>query len=164
MGYNQVPVAEADRPKTTFCTPFGLFEWNCMPFGLCNAPCTFQRLMQKMFEDQQCQSLLLYLDDKGMIKVAAGGKRLKQQDLKAKLSKCCFFQREVRYLRHVISDQGISTDPASGGGQLAVVPYSFRAAILSRFCQLLSQICGGFQQNGCPSTSVAVGGTKSRKG
>lgn len=35
-GYNQVPVTEGDRPKTAFCTPFGLFEWNRMPFGLCN--------------------------------------------------------------------------------------------------------------------------------
>lgn len=61
-GYNQVPVTEADRPKTAFCTPFGLFEWNRMPFGLCNAPSTFQRLMQRLFGDQQCQSLLLYLD------------------------------------------------------------------------------------------------------
>jgi hypothetical protein len=62
-GYNQVPVAEADRSKTAFCTPFGLFEWNRMPFGLCNAPATYQRLMQRIFGDQQCQSLLLYLDD-----------------------------------------------------------------------------------------------------
>ena len=62
-GYNQVPVTEADRSKTAFCTPFGLFEWNRMPFGLCNAPSTFQRLMQRIFGDQQCQSLLLYLDD-----------------------------------------------------------------------------------------------------
>ncbi|XP_077957579.1 uncharacterized protein LOC144406215 [Gasterosteus aculeatus] len=62
-GYNQVPVAELDWAKTAFCTPFGLFEWNRMPFVLCNAPSTFQRLMQRIFGDQQCQSLLLYLDD-----------------------------------------------------------------------------------------------------
>lgn len=62
-GYKQVPVTEQDKPKTAFCTPFGLFEWNSMPFGLCNAPSTFQRLMQRMFGDQQGQYLLLYLDD-----------------------------------------------------------------------------------------------------
>lgn len=62
-GYHQVPVTEKDRPKTAFCTPFGLFEFQRMPFGLCNAPSTFQRLMERMFGDQHCRSLLLYLDD-----------------------------------------------------------------------------------------------------
>lgn len=62
-GYNQVPVSESDKHKTAFCIPFGLFEWNMIPFGLCNAPSTFQQLMQRLFSDQQGQSLLLYLDD-----------------------------------------------------------------------------------------------------
>ncbi|KAK7881610.1 hypothetical protein WMY93_030019 [Mugilogobius chulae] len=120
-GYNQVPVAESDRHKTAFCTPFGLFEWNRMPFGLCNAPSTFQRLMQRVFGDQQCQSLLLYLDDIVVfsstvlqhlerLDVVLG--RLQKEGLKAKLSKCRFFQREVHYLGHVISDQGVATDPS----------------------------------------------------
>ncbi|KAJ8011835.1 hypothetical protein DPEC_G00062410 [Dallia pectoralis] len=92
-----------------------------MPFGLCNAPITFQRLMQPMFGDQQCQSLLLYLDDivvfsstveqhLARLDIVLG--RLKQQGLKAKLSKCVFFQQEVRYLGHVISSKGVSTDPS----------------------------------------------------
>ncbi len=120
-GYNQVPVAESDRPKTAFCTPFGLFEWNRMPFGLCNAPSTFQRLMQRIFGDQQCQSLLLYLDDivvfsttieQHLERLGVVLGRLQHEGLKVKLSKCAFFQREVRYLGHVISDQGVSTDPS----------------------------------------------------
>lgn len=119
-GYNQVPVSEQDRPKTAFCTPFGLFEFNRMPFGLCNAPSTFQRLMQRMFGDQQCQSLLLYLDDIVVysssvnqhlqrLELVLG--RLHQEGLKVKLEKCAFFQQEVSYLGHVISSQGVSTDP-----------------------------------------------------
>lgn len=116
-GYNQVPVTEADRHKT----PFGLFEWNHMPFGLCNAPGTFQRLMQRLCGEQQCQTLLLYLDDivvfsstveqhLGRLELVL--RRLQEQGLKVKLNKCAFFQREVRYLGHVVSDQGVSTDPS----------------------------------------------------
>ncbi|KAL6490489.1 hypothetical protein MHYP_G00008340 [Metynnis hypsauchen] len=99
-GYNQIPVTEQDRPKTAFCTPFGLFEFNRMPFGLCNAPGTFQRLMERMFGDQNCQSLLLYLDDiivfssdidqhVGRLELVLS--RLEQEGLKANLEKCCFF-------------------------------------------------------------------------
>lgn len=120
-GYNQVPVAEPDRAKTAFCTPFGLFEWNRMPFGLCNAPGTFQRLMQRLFGDQQCRSLLLYLDDivvfsstveQHLERLSVVLERLQSENLKVKLSKCAFFQRQVHYLGHVISDQGVSTDPS----------------------------------------------------
>lgn len=120
-GYNQVPVSEADKPKTAFCTPFGLFEWNRMPFGLCNAPSTFQRLMQRMFGDQQHQSLLLYLDDivvfsssfaQHLERLEVVLRRLHTEGLKAKLEKCFFFREEVGYLGHVISSKGVSTDPA----------------------------------------------------
>lgn len=62
-GYNQVPMAEKDKEKMAFCTPFGLFEFNRMPFGLCNAPGTFQHLMEHIFGDKSFISLLLYLND-----------------------------------------------------------------------------------------------------
>ncbi len=120
-GYNQVPVTEGDKQKTAFCTPFGLFEWNRMPFGLCNAHSTFQRLMERLFGDQQCQSLLLYFDDiivfsssveqhLEWLEVVLG--RLEREGLKAKLEKCVFLQSQVRYLGHVISAKGVATDPS----------------------------------------------------
>lgn len=119
-GYNQVPVSESDRPKTAFCTPFGLFEWNRMPFGLCNAPSTFQRLMERLFGDQRHQSVLLYLDDiivfsssiqqhLERLRMVLG--RLRAEGLKVKLEKCAFFQERVTYLGHVISSSGVATDP-----------------------------------------------------
>ena len=119
-GYNQVPVAEKDKPKTAFCTPFGLFEFNRMPFGLCNAPGTFQRLMERIFGAQHFQTLLLYLDDvivfsssvdEHLVRLEAVLSRLQQEQLKVKLEKCCFFQTEVNYLGHVISNEGVATDP-----------------------------------------------------
>ncbi|KAL0185385.1 hypothetical protein M9458_021082, partial [Cirrhinus mrigala] len=120
-GYNQVPVTEGDKAKTAFCTPFGLFEWNRMPFGLCNAPSTFQCLMERLFGDQRHQSLLLYLDDIVVfsssviqhlerLEVVLG--RLKREGLKAKLEKCAFFKQQVKYLGHVVSSQGVATDPS----------------------------------------------------
>lgn len=120
-GYNQVPVAEKDKFKTAFCTPFGLFEFNRMPFGLCNAPGTFQRLMERMFGDCRYQSVLLYLDDvvvfsatveQHLERLEEVFARLQNQKLKVKLSKCHFFQHQVSYLGHVVSAEGVATDPA----------------------------------------------------
>lgn len=62
-GYNQVSVEEKDKCKTAFCTPFWLFEFNRMTFGLSSVPSTFQRLMEHMFGSQHFQTLLLYLDN-----------------------------------------------------------------------------------------------------
>lgn len=119
-GYNQIPMAEKDKQKTAFCTPFGLFEFNRMPFGLCNSPSTFQRLMERIFGDERYNSLLLYLDDIVVfsssfethlqrLEMVLG--RLEKHNLKLKLDKCHFFQTEVRYLGHVISPLGVATDP-----------------------------------------------------
>lgn len=105
-GYNQVSVAEKDRAKTAFCTPFCLFEFQRMPFGLCNAPGTFQRLMERISGDLQFHSLLLHLDDVlffsstfqqnlEQLELVLG--RLIQQGLKLKLEKCPFFQWEVKF-------------------------------------------------------------------
>ena len=62
-GYWQVEVEPSDKQKTAFCTPEGLYEFNVMPFGLCNAPATFQRLMDMVLAGIQWSSCLVYLDD-----------------------------------------------------------------------------------------------------
>ena len=99
-GYNQVPVTEKYKLKTAFCTPFGLFEFNRMPFRLCNGPGTFQRLMERMFGAQHCQTLLLYLDNIIVFSSSVEGhlgpmdmvlSRLSQEGLKAKLEKSSVF-------------------------------------------------------------------------
>lgn len=111
---------ERDKEKTAFCTPFGLFEYNPMPFGLCNAPSTFQRLMERIFGDQRFQSLLLHLDhivifsasfEQHLQRLEMVLGRLRQNNLKLKFQKCNFFQKRVKYLGHIISSQGVSTDP-----------------------------------------------------
>ena len=76
--------------------------------------------MQRVFGDQQCQSLLLYLDDivvfsstfqQHLERLEVVLQWLQYEGLKAKLSKCSFFQHKVRYLGHIISAEGVSTDP-----------------------------------------------------
>ncbi|KAK3532108.1 hypothetical protein QTP86_008372 [Hemibagrus guttatus] len=119
-GYHQVTVHERDRHKTAFITPFGLYEYHQMPFGLCNAPATFQRLMQAIMSDLVFQMVLVYLDDLLVYSGTFEGhlarletvlQRLRQAGLKVKVEKCHFLQSEVKFLGHVVSAQGVGTDP-----------------------------------------------------
>ena len=119
-GFNQVAVDEEDKAKTAFITPFGLFEHNRMPFGLCNAPATFQRLMQSCLNDQIFQTLLVYIDDiivfsetfeEHLSRLDRFLTRLSHHGLKIKAGKCTFLSRQVSYLGYTVSDRGISTDP-----------------------------------------------------
>ncbi|XP_029766793.1 uncharacterized protein LOC113406182 [Terrapene carolina triunguis] len=118
-GYFQVAVEERDRKKTAVTTPFGLFEWTRMPFGLCNAPATFQRLMEGVLGDYILDTLLIYLDDvivfskdfeSHMEKLDLVFTRLKEHGLKLKPSKCCLLCEKVKFLGHVISKDGIQVD------------------------------------------------------
>ena len=119
-GYWQIAMDPADRAKTAFTTPMGLYEFNRMPFGLSNAPATFQRFMERCFGDQSCETLMFYLDD--IIVFSADFKshlerldmvfsRLAEHGLKAKPSKCHLLKRAFNFLGHVASEDGISTDP-----------------------------------------------------
>lgn len=176
-GYNQVPVTEQDRPKTAFCTPFGLFEFNRMPFGLCNAPSTFQRLMERLFGDQHCQSLLLYLDDIIVFSSSVDDhvsrldlvlNRLHKEGLKAKLEKCCFFRKEVQYLGHVISREGVSTDPTKVSA-VSNWPHPNNVSDLRSFLGFASyyrRFVPGFSTLAAPLHRLVaeLSGTKTRKG
>ena len=62
-GYHQIAMDERDQEKTAFATPMGMYEYTRMPFGLCNAPATFQRLLQRCLGDKCYQTVLCYLDD-----------------------------------------------------------------------------------------------------
>ena len=119
--YWQVEVAEKDREKTAFITQEGLFEFTKMPFGLCNAPATFQRLMDLILAGLQWKNCLVYLDDILIIgktfkehndNLGLVFSRLREAGLKLKPSKCFVCQKQVTYLGHVVSPDGIATDPA----------------------------------------------------
>ncbi|XP_023816073.1 uncharacterized protein LOC111948248 [Oryzias latipes] len=119
-GYWQVEMDPADREKTAFTTPFGLYEFERMPFGLCNAPATFQWLMQRCLGNLVNDSLLIYLDDVVVFSpdfsthvkhLEEVFEKLDQHGLKLQPRKCNLFQRKVTYLGHVISEGGVATDP-----------------------------------------------------
>jgi len=101
-GYWQVEVEPADREKTAFVTPHGLYQFRVMPFGLCNAPGTFQRLMERVLAGLHWTSCLVYLDDiiifsqnvsDHMQKLREVFGRLQKAGLKVKPIKCFLMQR-----------------------------------------------------------------------
>ncbi|KRZ69679.1 Transposon Ty3-G Gag-Pol polyprotein [Trichinella papuae] len=119
-GYWQVEVAERDREKTAFSTPMGLFQFRVMPFGLCNAPATFQRLMETALRGLTWKACLVYLDDiivfgktekEHLERLEEVLSRLRAVGLKVKPGKCQLMRRSVRYLGHIVTQHGIGTDP-----------------------------------------------------
>ena len=120
-GYWQVMMKESDREKTAFTTKKGLFQFKTMPFGLSNAPSTFQRLMEQVLRGLQYQTCHVYLDDivvfgrsftETLQRLQEVFQRLDHAGLKLKPSKCSFFQREVKFLGHVIGTGGVACDHA----------------------------------------------------
>ena len=115
-GYWQVEVLEEDKPKTSFPTPYGLFEFNVMPFGLTNVPATFQHLMQCVLAGLSPEQCLTYMDDvivfsasfeQHLNRLRAVLERIAKAGLRLKTAKCQFVQRQVKYLGHLVSEQGI---------------------------------------------------------
>lgn len=119
-GYYNVEVHEEDRKFTAFTSPFGLYEYNRLPQGLCNSPATFMRMMLGIFGDQNFLSLLCYLDnvlvfapneELGLKRLELVFERLKSHNLKLAPRKCHFMQRSVKFLGHVVSEAGVASDP-----------------------------------------------------
>ena len=113
-------MSDNDIEKTAFTTPMGLYGYMRMPFGLCNTPATFLRLMQHCFRNELFQILLVFLDDiiifsstfdDRLKRLEVVFQRLRQHGLELEPSKYHFFNREVRYLGYVVSADGIHTDP-----------------------------------------------------
>ena len=119
-GYWQVELEESDKEKTAFCTTEGLYQFRVMPFGLCNGPASFQRLMDLVLTGLQWSQCLVYLDDIVVLgrsfeehiqNLGQVFQRLRESGLRLKPSKCSFFKSEVQYLGHIISRDGVATDP-----------------------------------------------------
>jgi len=120
-GYWQVEMKPEDIPKTAFITHHGLFEFTVMPFGLTNAPGTFQRLMDKVLRDELWKSVVVYLDDVNIFSktweehlkhLENVFERIKKAGLKLSPKKCQFGNSELKFLGHIVGQDGIKMDPA----------------------------------------------------
>ena len=119
-GYHQIRINDPDIPKTAFRTPLGHFEWRVMPFGLCNAPATFQNAMNNLFGHRIGKYVLVYMDD---ILIFSKTKEehiqhlnevltlLEQHKYYVNKKKCHFFQTEIKFLGHTVSAHGLQVDP-----------------------------------------------------
>ncbi|XP_070854064.1 uncharacterized protein [Drosophila suzukii] len=120
-GYWQIPVAESSRECTAFTVPRrGLYHWKMMPFGLHSAPATFQRALDSVIGPDMEPNAFAYLDDIIIIgrtleehvqHLQEVFRRLRKANLRLNAKKCSFFKRSLVYLGHVISEEGIHTDP-----------------------------------------------------
>lgn len=120
-GFYNVPLHEEDKKYTAFSSPFGLHEYNRMPQGLTNSPATFMRMMMSIFGDKNFTSLLCYLDDLlvfapteqlALDRLEMVFSRLKTHNLKLSPKKCNFLRRSVKFLGHIVGEDGVCTDPA----------------------------------------------------
>ena len=118
--YHQGYIAEESRHLTAFATPWTLYEWIRIPFGLRNAPPAFQRFMNFLLGDFKSYICDPYLDDilcytelfdDGVVNLKKVLQRLREKGIKLRAEKCEFLKREVRYLGRLVSGEGFRMDP-----------------------------------------------------
>ncbi|UYV72153.1 hypothetical protein LAZ67_9001970 [Cordylochernes scorpioides] len=119
-GYWQIEVDDKDREKTAFITPDGLYEFNVMPFGLCNAPATSERMIDNVLRGLKWDMCLCYLDDivvygsifkEHLTRLYKVLRCIQQAGLCLNYKKCHFASRQITILGHVVNEFGTQPDP-----------------------------------------------------
>ena len=119
-GYWQISVAPEDREKTAFVTPDGLWEFLRLPFGVSGGPATYQKAIEIVLSGLNYDTCLCYFDDiivpsknidQQCTRLHALLSRFRKHNLRVKASKCKFADPKVLFLGHVVSDQGVHTNP-----------------------------------------------------
>ncbi|CAG2230183.1 Retrovirus-related Pol polyprotein from transposon gypsy,Retrovirus-related Pol polyprotein from transposon opus [Mytilus edulis] len=119
-GYYQVPLTEESKPKTAFITQTGVYQFKRMSFGLMNAPITFQAMMSDVLRGLNWKFVLVYVDDilvfsknfqDHLNHLSQVFERLKHANLKLHPDKCHFAMKEIKFLGHYISQDGVKADP-----------------------------------------------------
>ena len=121
IGYHQLRIREEDIPKIAFRTRYGHFEYTIIPFGLTNTPAAFMDLMHRVFRPYLDQFVIVFIDDILIYSrtpeehehhLTIVLQTLREHKLYANMSKCEFWMKEVKFLLHVVSEQGVAVDPA----------------------------------------------------
>ena len=120
-GYHKVEILEPHKERTAFTVgPLGLYEFNRMPFGLTGAPATYQRMMQDVLGEFHMKICCIFIDDiiifsstfeEHLSRLKEVFDRIREANLKLSPEKCSFFKTKVKYVGHIISEQGVETDP-----------------------------------------------------
>ena len=119
-GYWQVGLTNRAKERSAFATPAGLFQFKVMPFGLCNAPATFERLMSQVLRGLQWEHCLVYIDDilvfgrsfdSSLDNLRSVLDRIAQYGLQLKSSKCALLRSSLPFLGHVVSRDGLQCNP-----------------------------------------------------
>ena len=120
-GYNKITISLEDQEKTTFTCPYGTFSFRRMPFGLCNAPSTFQHYMMAIFSDMVERTIEVFMDDFSVLgksfdnfleNLRQALIRCEETNLVLNWEKCHFMVKEGIVLGHRISERGIEVDKA----------------------------------------------------
>ena len=164
--YYRMRICEGDKWKTVFRTQYGYFEYQVMPFGLSNAPATFQGYINKILAEKldvfvivYLDDILIYTEDPGQPHVEAIYwvlDQLRKYSLFANLKKCRFYQDEIRFLGYVVSSKGISMEAK----KIEVVkkwpePKSVRdIQVFLGFANFYQQFIQGFNRMAAPLTSM----------
>lgn len=175
QGYLQVKVHEDDQHKTAFRALGELYEFNRLPFGLCNSPATFSRLMGACFRSMHGEGVITYLDDimvYGCSIVDVVSKlrqvfgKLRLHGLKLKPEKCTFFNNKVSFLGHTISADGVETDSRKittiNDYPRPTTPKQLRQFL--GMCSYFRRFIQGFAQIAGPLHDILCTGKKRKKG